>query len=124
MTDLLGPPWPYPAVRKSGQFTCYSPRSNHVLATQDAEPLASAFRGVVTCRPHASRDFRNGRRTPGKRLAPSEVAAALSPKQMTRRLPASLDSLAAQPGRVGTCRYPHLWITLCVTFPTPNPARL
>src|SRR6266498_3687609 len=36
MTDLLGPPWPYPAVRKSGQFTCYSPRSNHVLATKPA----------------------------------------------------------------------------------------
>src|SRR6266542_306026 len=52
MTDLLGPPWLGPAVRRRGQFTCYSPRSNHVLATPVRRPIdGGGVSGLACCSP-------------------------------------------------------------------------
>src|SRR6266581_3827555 len=66
MTDLLGPPWLGPAVRRRGQFTCYSRRSNHVLATarkkrlDNPEEAGESRRHLLTIR--TLRETRNGER--------------------------------------------------------------
>src|SRR5262249_56971856 len=83
-------------------------------------PLASTFRDVVRCRPHASRAvFGTGRRYVADALAIDEIAAANRRSSMEHRLPLPLASLAAQASRKSHQGYPHVWITLCVTGPTP-----
>jgi len=83
-------------------------------------PLASAFHGVVRCRPHASRAvFGTGRTYAMDALAIDEIAAANRRSLMEHRQPAPLASLATYASQKSPKGYPHMWITLCVTGPTP-----